>query len=259
LRIWSNAWLWISLGLAAAVAAVAGIWLVTARRSEDPTTPAPRSKDYPWMSRASWWQRHEQTLRAQGRAQAELVFLGDSIFEGWDAEVYQERYTPYHALNLGIGGDQTQHVLYRIHHGALSGLRPKVVVLLIGTNNLGLENAAADSVAAGIKGIVDETLTRLPKSKILLLGILPRDQHPDSPARAELARINARIAQLDNGGRVRFLDVGSRFLDPDGTIPARLMEDYLHPTPAGYRVLAEAIAPLLSQMLDPGGKRPPKP
>jgi lysophospholipase L1-like esterase len=259
LRVCSNYWLWISLGLAGAAAAVAGIWLTTARRSEDPSTPVPRSKDYPWMSRASWWERHERTLRTEGRAQAELVFLGDSIFEGWDHQVYQKHYGPYQALNLGIGGDQTQHVLYRIHHGALSGLRPKVVVLLIGTNNLGLANASAESVAAGIETIVDETQARLPSSRILLLGILPRDRDPDSPARAQLARVNARIARLDDGSRVRFLDIGSRFLDADRTIPARLMQDYLHPTPAGYQVLAEAMAPLLAQMLRPGGNSPPGP
>jgi lysophospholipase L1-like esterase len=201
------------------------------------------------MSRATWQARHEATLRVEGREQTQLVFLGDSIFEGWDRAVYERHFGASHPLNLGIGGDRTQEVLWRMQNGALDGIRPRVLVLLIGTNNLGHDGARADEVAQAIGTIVSESKRRLPDARILLLAILPREREPTAPARNWIAEVNRRIARLDDGKRVRFLDLGAYFVAEDGSIPQSLMDDYLHPTPKGYAVLAERMAPVLNELL----------
>jgi len=223
-----------------------------------PDEPAPRDRDYPWMSLQTWHQKHEALVHIDPelRRRSELVFLGDSIIEGWDDALWKERYGPHHAVRLGLGGDKTQNVLWRMAHGELEGLHPKVVVLLIGTNNFGLGEATPAGVAAGITKIVRTLQERLAQTRILLLGILPRDEHADTPARRQIAATNARVAGLDDGARVRYLDIGARFLRPDGTIPADVMADFLHPTPKGYRIFSDAIQRTLDEMLGEMPKSP---
>jgi lysophospholipase L1-like esterase len=239
---------------AAFVAVLAGLIAWTLRRPRDPEPtdePAPRLHDYPWMSLTTWRDRHETLVRIDpaAKARAALVFLGDSIIEGWDNQSFQEYFAPHHALRLGIGGDKTQQVLWRITHGELEGLHPRVVVLLIGTNNLGHDRAPPPRVAAGISKVVAMLRTRLPTTQLLVLGILPSGEHPSAPLRAQIAATNALVARLDDGASIRYLDVGRHFLADDARIPRELMDDFLHPTPRGYRVLAKAVEPTLSQML----------
>ncbi len=90
---------------------------------------------------------------------------------------------------------------------------------------------------------------KLPKTRILVLAILPRGEQPGTPDREEIATTNRLLAHLDDGRRVRVLDVGSRLLEPDGRISPETMADFLHPTPRGFRVIAEAMAPLLEEMV----------
>lgn len=176
-----------------------------------------------------------------------VVFLGDSITEGWRGhgrEVWAKRYGPLKAANFGIGGDRTQHVLWRLQNGNLDGITPKVVVLMIGTNNTSRDSAP--QIAEGITAIVNEIRTRTPSTKILLLGVFPRG---DKDARVKIGQINEIIAKLDDGKTVFFLDIGPKFLQPDGALTREIMPDLLHLSPAGYQIWADAIQAKLDELL----------
>jgi beta-glucosidase len=223
-----------------------------------PDEPAPRDRDYPWMSLETWKQRHQAILdlSAERKKQAEVVIVGDSIVEGWDNVVWEEFYAPQHALRMGIGGDRTQQVLWRIDHGELDGLKPRVLVLLIGTNNIGADGATPETIAKGIGKIVDKVKRKLPETKVLLVGVLPREERADAPIRREVRAINALIADLDDGARVRFVDIGAKFLEPGGSVSREVLRDFLHPTAKGYRIFAEAIAPTLAVMSNKSSGHP---
>jgi lysophospholipase L1-like esterase len=193
-------------------------------------------------------QLHERFLNETKKGNIELLFLGDSITQGWNDDATWKRfYGPRHAANFGIGGDGTQHVLWRIEHGEIEGISPRVVVLMIGTNNS--HSSSADQIAAGITAIVKELRKRLPETKVLLLGVFPRSQNPDA-VRAKLVEVNRQIAKLDDGSNVTYLDIGKAFLNSDGTISKEIMPDYLHLTPRGYRIWADAMEPTLWRLLD---------
>ena len=185
------------------------------------------------------------------------MFLGDSITDNWrnrGSIVWNQYYAPRHAANFGISGDRTQHVLWRIDHGELDGTHPKVVVLMIGTNNTGKESDrktprnTVPEVAEGVQAVVNDIRARLPGSKILLLGIFPRS-NLDDPQRAQVALVNTLIAKLDDGKTVKFLDIGSKFLEFDGTLPRSIMPDLLHPNAKGYQIWTDAMAPALDEIL----------
>ncbi|EIP97628.1 lysophospholipase L1-like esterase [Opitutaceae bacterium TAV1] len=180
-----------------------------------------------------------------------MMFLGDSITAGWGGNgkaVWAERYTPLKAANFGIGGDRTEHVLWRLQNGALGGgIRPKVVVLMIGTNNTGRDSA--EQIAEGVTAIVAEIGKRAPQAKVLLLDVFPRGEKPDNDRRAKIAAINAIIEKLDDGRRVFFLPIGQKFVQPDGTISKAIMPDFLHLSAPGYRIWADAIDAKLGELL----------
>jgi lysophospholipase L1-like esterase len=187
----------------------------------------------------------------------DVLFMGDSITDFWrnrGSNVWNQYYAPMHAANFGISGDRTQHVLWRMDNGELDGIHPKVVVLMIGTNNTGKErdkktprNSVPEAIE-GVQAVVADIRTRLPDSKILLLGIFPRGTL-DDPQRAQVALINTVICKLDDGKMVKFLDIGSKFLDADGTLPKTVMPDLLHPNAHGYQIWADAMNPTLEAML----------
>jgi lysophospholipase L1-like esterase len=195
---------------------------------------------------------HESFLKRARERPIGLLFIGDSITAGWNSvgkEVWAKYYQAHNPANFGIGGDRTQHVLWRIENGELDGISPKVVVLLIGVNNGG-----KPAVFPGIKKIVEEIRVRLPASKILLLGVFPHGNDPLNPpwiprARVAIVELNKLIAGLDDGRNVRYLDIGSRFLDPTGAISKGIMPDGLHPAAPGYQIWADAMQPLLQEML----------
>jgi lysophospholipase L1-like esterase len=210
--------------------------------AQGPSTVVPKTRPGSWMS------MHEKFLSQAKKGGIDLLFLGDSITQGWNNnEVWRRHYAPRKAANFGIGGDKTEHVLWRIQNGELEGIAPKVTVLMIGTNNAG--GSTPDEIAQGITAIVDEIKTRLPKTKILLLGVFPRGQKPMA-VRERLKSVNEKIAKLGDGSRVRFLDIGAAFLNDDGTISKEIMPDYLHLTRLGYRKWADAMEPTLWSMLD---------
>jgi lysophospholipase L1-like esterase len=208
-----------------------------------------------------WGKRNEafNALAKRGHEQGDIgvVFLGDSITEGWEREgkeVWEKTYAPRHAVNMGIGGDRTQHVLWRIQNGNLEGLArplkgspPKLAVIMIGTNNTGSDSAA--QIAEGISAVVDATHEKLPDAKILLLGVFPRSEKPTETVRTTLARINTRAAKLTDKPWVTYLDIGDKFLSVDGTLTAEIMPDRLHLSPKGYQIWADAIEPTVHELL----------
>jgi lysophospholipase L1-like esterase len=226
-------------------------WLsFTALAENSAIVPASRTSPTNWVA------RHEGFLVEAKQGKFDLVFVGDSITDGWrkrGLEVWNKFYAPHHALNLGIGGDRTQHVLWRIERGELDGLKPKAVVLMIGTNNTGKEkdgsarNSTAE-VIEGITAVVKQIRTKLPQSKLLLLAVFPRGA-VDAPQRAQIKEINAAIAKLDDGKMIKFLDIGKVFLAEDGSIPKTIMPDLLHPNEQGYQLWADAMEPTLAGML----------
>ena len=192
---------------------------------------------------------HKSFLKRAQEGKVDLLFLGDSITQGWNGskKTWDRFYGPRNAANFGIGGDRTEHVLWRIQNGELTGIEPKVVVLMIGTNNAS-ENAP-DDIALGITEIVSELRSRLPRAKVLLLGVFPRDEKPGQ-TREKLKSVNDKIARLDDGAAVHYLDIGKAFLSADGTISNKIMPDYLHLSGRGYRLWADAMEPTLWSMLD---------
>ncbi len=189
---------------------------------------------------------HETFLDRAKRGGIDLLFLGDSITQGWEQNATWERYyAPRKALNFGIGGDRTEHVLWRLANGELEGIKPKVVVLMIGTNNLGNKESAEDTIA-GVKAVVAKLRDKMPETKILLLAVFPRT---DRPLTNEIKQVNEAISKLDGGKHVKYLDIGDKFLAPDGTLPKEVMPDALHPNEKGYQIWAEAMAPTLNEMM----------
>lgn len=224
--------------------------ILVLQQAESPSEPAPRTREYPWMSVAAWRQKHENFLKRAREGKIDLIFLGDSITEGWGQNaVWEKHYAPLNAANFGIGGDTTQNVLWRILHGEIEGITPKVVVLMIGTNNFGLHGDPPDAVARGILTIVQTLRKKLPTSKVLLLGIFPRDEKPNTDFRRRIRKVNDQIAALDDRKNVRYLDLGPKFLSPDGTLRREISPDFLHLSEKGYETWAEAMNPLLREMM----------
>ena len=200
--------------------------------------------------RNDWLARHEGFVTEAKAGNIELLFVGDSITDAWRNRgkvVWDQRYAPLKAANFGIGGDKTEHVLWRLQNGELDGISPKVAVVMIGTNNSGRDSAP--QIAEGVTAIVKEIQKRSPSTKVLLLAIFPRAEKPSSPLRAKLAEVNRAIAKLDDGRQVAYLDIGNSFLQPDGTLPASIMPDFLHPNEEGYRIWGSAMAPKLAELL----------
>jgi lysophospholipase L1-like esterase len=179
-----------------------------------------------------------------------VVFIGDSITNGWlwgeHAQLWDRYFGRYDPANFGIGGDRTEHVLWRIEHGELDRVRPRVVVVLIGTNNIG---SPPSEIAAGVTAVVRAVRARLPESRILLMGIFPRGSSADDPHRATVRAVNMALAKLADGQGLRFLDIGDRFVAADGSLPKEVMPDALHLSFKGYQIWAEAIAPLLEEWM----------
>lgn len=203
---------------------------------------------------AGWLKRHEGFVAEAKRGEAELLLLGDSITDAWRSakqkELWDAHFAPLKPANFGISGDRTQHLLWRLRNGELDGLKPKAAMLMIGTNNIGQKNPEEPaSAAAGVRAIVQEIRTRSPSTKILLLGVFPRGEKPDDPIRAKVKALNDEIRGLDDGSTVRWLDIGGIFLQPDGALSKEIMPDFLHLSPKGYALWAEAVkAPLADLM-----------
>ena len=233
--------------------AAALLLLATAAFAQTNLVPEPQQCIKPVPREGQAYERflelNQRVKDSQG--QAEVIFVGNSITQGWEGngkEVWKKYYEPRHALNLGIGSDHTQHVLWRLDHGNLDGLKPKVAVVLIGVNNIPDDNNTPRNVLEGVTAVVKKLREKLPDTKVLLLGIFPF-REDFCAQRAKALQVNQALHKLDDGQWIRFLDFGYRFIQPDGKIGRDMMRDFLHPSPAGYRIWAEAMEADLAAML----------
>ena len=203
--------------------------------------------------------RHEGFLKdlKEKDGKVDLLLVGDSITDGFrrgGKAVVDEWAKGYSVYNIGISGDRTQHVIWRLDNGEVAGISPKVAMLMIGTNNLG--GNTDDEIAAGVTKIVKQLNEKLPKTKVLLLGVFPRNQDKKSeigkaedPIRARIKHINEAIAKLDDGGKtVKYLDIGDKFLDKEGGLHKDIMPDFLHPNAAGYEIWSTAVTPAIKEL-----------
>jgi N-acetylglucosamine-6-sulfatase len=201
--------------------------------------------------------RHAQFNAISQKGEAELVFLGDSITQGWEGAgrpVWEQRWAPLKAANFGIGGDRTEHVLWRLENGNFDGLKPKVIVLMIGTNNTGHQKpggyqCTAEQTASGVKAILDKLKVKCPGAKILLLGIFPRGADSNDAFRKQNVETNELIKTYADDKKVFFMDIGPNFLQPDGTLTTEIMPDRLHLSARGYEIWADAIEGKVKELM----------
>ena len=202
------------------------------------TTPSER------ISEAWWNQRHEEKVALTSSRKADLAFLGDSITHGWETtgrQTWDKYYSHRNAANFGFSGDQTQHVLWRLANGELIGMQPKVVVIMIGTNNIGNGQISASDTAVGVAKIVRTLQASIPKVKILLLSIFPRGMTMNDNGRVRTIEASRWFQSLADPGKVVCLDIGKYFLNRSGDIRVGLMPDLLHPNEKGYEIWAMAM------------------
>ena len=202
---------------------------------------------------AGWWkERHEQKNKEASNKAHDLIFIGDSIthsFETAGKDVWGKYYGKRNTLNLGMSGDRTEHVLWRLNNGNLKRQEnAKVVVVMIGTNNTGAMKQDPTETADGIKMILSTLRARCPKAKVLLLGVFPRGVQANDPLRMMNVEINQNIAKFADGDRVHYLDISDEFLDENGVIAREIMGDALHPGKEGYQIWAESIEPTLIKL-----------
>ncbi len=214
--------------------------------------PVPRLEDDCY----NWWTRHAEVLAARATAAPDVVLIGDSITHFWAGtpkannlngpRAWAETFGARRVLNLGFGWDRTQNVLWRLEHGEFDGLKPKLVVLNIGTNNFAATphsraNTPAE-VAAGIRAIRAKLRALSPETHVLVMGVLPRGHQPGDFFRAPIAALNAILArELADEPQTTFLDIGDRFLDAQGKMAPELMPDGTHPSEAGYALWGRAL------------------
>ena len=235
------------------------------KKENSATKPAPRDKN--------WEKRHEAFVGIAKRGNVDLLFLGDSITDAWGGEghgmggghkIFTSKFVPMNAANFGIGGDRTQHVIWRLQNGELDGIKPKVVQLMIGTNNSNNTDNTAEEIADGVKGIIDEIKKKSPSTKVLLLAVFPRNTGKDDGAKKiqkdKIDKVNSIISKLDDGGKsVKFLDIGSKFKDATGALPKELMPDQLHLSEKGYEIWANAVEGVITSMLKGDQTKAPEP
>src|SRR5262245_9704772 len=220
-----------------------------AQEKKNPCTTPVDKKDKGWVS------RHESFVARAKKGDVDVVFLGDSITHGWEGakKTWDAKFGPMKPANFGIGGDRTEHVLWRITEGKeLEGISPKVAVLMIGTNNVG--SNSAEQIAEGVGAIV--STLRHKDIKVFLLGVFPRASAAKEEKVAPAAKLNPKIKEIneiikkmDDGKNIVYMDIGPKFLTEDGGLSREIMPDLLHLSAKGYEIWAEAITPKLGEML----------
>ena len=197
-----------------------------------------------------WWQKRHQSMNERvKKGNVDMICIGDSITHGWEGDgkdLWAKFYEKRNAVNLGISGDKTQHVLWRLDNGNIDGISPKLAVIMIGTNNH--KDNTAEEIAEGITAIVKKLRDKLPNMKILLLGVFPREEKPGE-FRKKLIKVNEIISKLADNQSIFFQDIGSEFLTADGTLPKDIMPDALHPNTKGYEIWANAIEPMVAKLM----------
>ncbi len=211
-------------------------------------TPVEQRAEYA----VKWWMpRHEGVLKQISEKQVDLIFVGDSITHGWEGDgrkYWDKYYAPRNAVNMGFGGDRTQHVLWRLEHGEIDGISPKLAVLMIGTNNSSDINYTAADIADGIKAICAKMRTEIPETKILILSIFPRGEGP-SPQREKNAKASRLASVIADDDMIYYLDINEKFLDDNMVLSKDIMPDLIHPNAKGYKIWAEAIESTVAELM----------
>jgi len=211
------------------------------RTSESAVTPIEKSRHTDFMRQIS-----------AARGDFDFVLIGDSITDFWPTRGQDSyaRFAPWKPLDLGVSGETTEEVLWRLLNGELDNIHPKVVMIMIGTNNIGhYRDEKAEWVAAGIAKIIETVRAKQPQARILLLAIFPREFSPNGAQRQKTLQVNAMLPPLADGKNVYFVDIGPKFLDPQGNLPKEIMPDGLHPNDQGYRIWIEAVKPKLEELM----------
>lgn len=202
--------------------------------------------------RHSWWTlRNDAVNERVKKGNVDLLMIGDSITHGWESggkKYWDKYYEPRNAVNMGFSGDRTQHVLWRLEHGHLEGISPKLAVLMVGTNNSNGDDNTAEEITEGIIAICNKIHAECPKTKILILAIFPRGPEP-SPQREKNNKASLLASKIADGKMIYYLDINNKFLTTDGFLSMKIMPDYLHPNEEGYRIWAEAIEPKVAELM----------
>jgi lysophospholipase L1-like esterase len=237
---------------------IAVLWLAGAG-AQQATVDGPADRPVP-RTDANSKIAHAELLAKTKQGRIDVYFVGDSITRRWGALDYPEllanwrqNFHGWHAANFGWGADKTQHILWRLQNGELDGVHPKVIVLQAGTNNVGRVPGGEEKVqeiVRGITALVDTCRAKAPEATIVLTAIFPRNDN-GAAVWPEIVEINARIARLADGGRLRFLDINDRLADREGTLYEGMTTDNLHLSVKGYQVWADALKPILAELLGP--------
>ena len=223
-----------------------------------PRTLVPSGK----MDQAWWKDRHQNNVKRIAQGNVDFLMVGDSITHGWDLSRSGEKVQEYYYgdrnfVNMGFGGDQTQHVLWRLNDAPMNKIQPKAAMLLIGINSLWSDwNSCSFNVALGIQACVDKLQSSFPNIKILVLNIFPAKENSSDPIRDRLGKANDYLPQLlKNYKNVTIKDISFLWLDKNKMIPKDLMNDFVHPTQAGYKLWGNEVEPEISKMLNVPAKK----
>jgi lysophospholipase L1-like esterase len=211
----------------------------------DPSVAAPRSGS----SAADFMKAHERLLARTKQGNIDLLLLGDSLTQFWEKypDAFDKAFGDYKPANYGVAGDRVENLQWRIENGELEGLKPKVILLMIGTNNTGINSA--DQIAAGISHTVQTLRSKCPDARILLLSILPRAREGEEAKSDAINSVNSALSKLDDGNNVKYIDLAAKFRNADGKIPRDLMVDGMHLTGKGYAIWGDTLEDVLKPLM----------
>ena len=227
------------------------------------TTTAPRQNPKA-KKKTAWHQRYDEKAKqiADYKNDVDMVWIGDSITHFWDTDAkkskkkygglatYNKYFSKYKVINLGYGGDRTQHALWIAAKSPyLNNIKPKMVMVMIGTNSIAKNRATPAAAAAGVTKVVEALRARLPESKILLFGVFPREASAKHQYRKLIKEVNAVICKLADDKNVFYCDITDKFLDKNGTLSKKIMPDLLHPNDNGYEIWAQAMMPYVEKFV----------
>jgi lysophospholipase L1-like esterase len=202
---------------------------------------------------------HAELLEKAKNGRIDVYFVGDSITRRWGALDYPDllanwraNFFGWNAANFGWGADRIEHILWRLENGELDGVRPKIIVVLAGANNVGSSPGGEEKVAdvtRGLKALVDVCQRKAPDATLILTAIFPRNDN--MAVVPEIERINANLATMADGKKIRFVNVNDKLADPDGRLFEGMTNDGLHPTVNGYQIWADALKPIFTELLGP--------
>jgi len=233
------------LAVTASVLQIEGAEAKPAKKN-DAVIPAPRISEW-------WFARQAKNIGLMAKGDIDLLMVGDSIthgFENLGAKVWKKYFEPLKAINLGFGGDRTQHVLWRLNHLPKLKKAPKGAVLMIGTNNICWGSDTPKQASEGVQAIARKLHDMYPEMKVLVLGVFPRRRKIDHPHRKQIIELNSYLpGLLKDIPNVKFMDIGPKFLDDKGFLSKEMMPDTTHPSEKGHEIWAKAIEPELKKML----------